>query len=82
MDARSTSPTAAPKASEPRSRATASNRVGSGGSSSSRAERKNAVNDTGTVRSKKPMTVYDEAVQRVQQWNEALNGQDISVLRV
>jgi hypothetical protein len=40
------------------------------------------VNDTGTVRSKKPMTVYDEAVQRVQQWNEALNGQDISVLRV
>ncbi|WWD18350.1 hypothetical protein CI109_102800 [Kwoniella shandongensis] len=28
---------------------------------------------SGTVRAKKPMTVYDEAVQRVQQWNEALN---------
>nr|ODO01011.1 STE/STE11/CDC15 protein kinase [Cryptococcus depauperatus CBS 7855] len=27
----------------------------------------------GSIRSKKPMTVYDEAVQRVQQWNEALN---------
>jgi hypothetical protein len=26
------------------------------------------------VRAKKPLTVYDEAVQRVQEWNEALNG--------
>ncbi|ORX40201.1 hypothetical protein BD324DRAFT_644621 [Kockovaella imperatae] len=26
-----------------------------------------------TIRPKKPMTVYDEAVQRVQEWNEALN---------
>ncbi|KAK4686255.1 hypothetical protein P7C73_g3874, partial [Tremellales sp. Uapishka_1] len=26
-----------------------------------------------TVRAKKPMTVFDEAVQRVQEWNEALN---------
>ncbi|GFZ45328.1 non-specific serine/threonine protein kinase [Saitozyma sp. JCM 24511] len=29
--------------------------------------------ETGTVRPKKPLTVYDEAVQRVQEWNEALN---------
>ncbi|WVQ72942.1 hypothetical protein IAR50_002504 [Cryptococcus sp. DSM 104548] len=28
---------------------------------------------TETVRAKKPMTVYDQAVQRVQEWNEALN---------
>ncbi|ODN75633.1 STE/STE11/CDC15 protein kinase [Cryptococcus wingfieldii CBS 7118] len=28
---------------------------------------------SGTVRAKKPMTVYDQAVQRVQEWNEALN---------
>ncbi|OCF62357.1 STE/STE11/CDC15 protein kinase [Kwoniella mangroviensis CBS 10435] len=27
-----------------------------------------------SLRAKKPMTVYDEAVQRVQEWNEALNG--------
>ena len=28
-----------------------------------------------TLKAKKPSTVYDEAVQRVQEWNEALNGQ-------
>jgi hypothetical protein len=27
------------------------------------------------MRPKKPLTVYDEAVQRVQEWNEALNGE-------
>ncbi|KAL7423239.1 Protein kinase of the Mitotic Exit Network [Cryptotrichosporon argae] len=33
-----------------------------------------AYKDAGaTVKGKKPMTVYDEAVQRVQEWNEALN---------
>nr|XP_019045791.1 STE/STE11/CDC15 protein kinase [Kwoniella bestiolae CBS 10118]OCF24721.1 STE/STE11/CDC15 protein kinase [Kwoniella bestiolae CBS 10118] len=32
---------------------------------------------SGTVRAKKPMTVYDEAVQRVQEWNEALNGKSM-----
>ena len=26
------------------------------------------------VGEKKPMTVYDQAVQRVQEWNQALNG--------
>ncbi|WVR06241.1 hypothetical protein IAU60_003271 [Kwoniella sp. DSM 27419] len=31
------------------------------------------VGGSGTVRPKRPMTVYDEAVQRVQEWNEALN---------
>jgi hypothetical protein len=31
--------------------------------------------DMGTVRPKKPMTVYDEAVLKVQEWNEALNGE-------
>lgn len=31
--------------------------------------------DVGTVRAKKPLTVYDEAVQKVQEWNEALNGE-------
>lgn len=28
----------------------------------------------GTLSGKKPLTVYDEAVQKVQEWNEALNG--------
>lgn len=28
-----------------------------------------------TLKAKKPITVYDEAVQRVQEWNEALNGE-------
>ncbi|TYJ51976.1 hypothetical protein B9479_007421 [Cryptococcus floricola] len=32
---------------------------------------------SGTVRAKKPMTVYDQAVQRVQEWNEALNGKPL-----
>ena len=31
--------------------------------------------DMGTVRPKKPLTVYDEAVLKVQEWNEALNGE-------
>ena len=28
-----------------------------------------------TMKAKKPITVYDEAVQRVQEWNEAINGE-------
>lgn len=36
--------------------------------------------DMGTVRQKKPLTVYDEAVQKVQEWNEALNGESRSYL--
>ena len=34
--------------------------------------------DMMTVRPKKPMTVYDEAVLKVQEWNEALNGMCLS----
>lgn len=30
-----------------------------------------------TMKVKKPITVYDEAVQRVQEWNEALNGKTL-----
>jgi hypothetical protein len=30
---------------------------------------------SGTIRPRKPMTVYDEAVLKVQEWNEALNGE-------
>ncbi|WWC88803.1 uncharacterized protein L201_003716 [Kwoniella dendrophila CBS 6074] len=74
-----------PTPSRPQSRA-GSVRVSSGGRDTVRLnERKstssnqNSMTSTGsgasggTVRAKKPMTVYDEAVQRVQEWNEALN---------
>ncbi|WVQ96827.1 hypothetical protein IAU59_003934 [Kwoniella sp. CBS 9459] len=45
-----------------------------GGSGSTVREMEgSAGTEGGTVRAKKPMTVYDEAVQRVQEWNEALN---------
>lgn len=36
--------------------------------------------DAGTVRQKKPLTVYDEAVQKVQEWNEALNGEYLHII--
>lgn len=36
-----------------------------------------AVHQSRPSEAKKPMTVYDEAVQRVQEWNEALNGRSI-----
>ncbi|WRT67650.1 uncharacterized protein IL334_004622 [Kwoniella shivajii] len=71
--------------SRPHSRA-GSQRISSGGKDTVRSkEEKNRDNagssnvsssgsgGGGTVRAKKPMTVYDEAVQRVQEWNEALN---------
>ncbi|WWD04732.1 hypothetical protein V865_002803 [Kwoniella europaea PYCC6329] len=70
--------------SRPQSRAS-SVRVSSGGKDTVRSSERKSTNvgqnsanvssgsGSGTVRAKKPMTVYDEAVQRVQEWNEALN---------
>ncbi|OCF43911.1 STE/STE11/CDC15 protein kinase [Kwoniella heveanensis CBS 569] len=54
----------------------AGNTTGSGHGNASKNKEtigKSGTTDGGTVRAKKPMTVYDEAVQRVQEWNEALN---------
>ncbi|WWC70634.1 uncharacterized protein I206_104585 [Kwoniella pini CBS 10737] len=69
----------------PQSRA-GSVRVSSGGKDTVRSNEKKSSSSVGqtsigsagsggggTVRAKKPITVYDEAVQRVQEWNEALN---------
>ncbi|WWC62426.1 uncharacterized protein I303_105022 [Kwoniella dejecticola CBS 10117] len=71
--------------SRPQSRA-GSVRVSSGGRDTVRSNEKKSSSGVGqtsissagsggggTVRAKKSMTVYDEAVQRVQEWNEALN---------
>ncbi|WVF69329.1 hypothetical protein IAT40_004105 [Kwoniella sp. CBS 6097] len=56
-----------------RDRSSQSAGIGGGSGNRSRETVGSVGGDGGTVRAKKPMTVYDEAVQRVQEWNEALN---------